>query len=202
MNTTREPRVVVGVDDSLSGLQALRFATAEARRRGVGLRAIRAWQFATPWHEQNAGLFRAAMVDAAAMVLHDAFHQAMGGLPKDVSVEALAIQGPAALVLVDQAGGQDDLLVVGRSRYGRGWRNLLGRAWRRMTDGPRVDVHCVRNTTCPVVTVAAPLLAADGDRHVVRDIVSAAEALLRDAAVDRPSDRPSDQPFGRPAQPA
>ena len=101
MDTGRSPRVVVGVDDSLSGLEALRFAAAEARRRGVELRAIRAWQFATPWYEQDAGQHRAAMVDAAAMVVHTAFRQAMGGLPKDISVEALAIEGPPARVLVD-----------------------------------------------------------------------------------------------------
>jgi hypothetical protein len=42
---------------------------------------------------------------------------------------------------------------------------------------------------CPVVTVGAPVLAADGAGHLARDVISSAEALLRDAA-------------GRPAQPA
>jgi nucleotide-binding universal stress UspA family protein len=189
MNTTGEPRVVVGVDDSLSGLEALRFATAEARRRGVGLRAIRAWQFASPWHEQNAGQYRAAMVDAAAMVLHDAFQQAMGGLPKDVAVEALAIEGPTAQSLVDQAGAPGDLLVVGRSGCDRGWWRILGRMWNRLAGQSQVDVHCVRLAACPVVTVGAPVLAVDGAGHLARDVISSAEALLRDAA-------------GRPAQPA
>jgi nucleotide-binding universal stress UspA family protein len=189
MDTTRKPRVVVGVDDSLSGLEALRFATAEAGRRGVGLRAVRAWQFATPWHEQNAGQYRAAMVDEAAMVLHDAFQHAMGGLPKEITVEALAIEGSAARALTDQASAPDDLLVVGRSGCDRDWWQVLGRIWRRLTGNSPVDVHCVRIATCPVVTVGAPVLAADGAGHLARDVISSAEALLRDAA-------------GRPAQAA
>jgi nucleotide-binding universal stress UspA family protein len=189
MDTTRTPRVVVGVDDSLSGLEALRFATAEARRRGIGLRAIRAWQFASPWYEQNAGQYRAAMVDEAAMVLHDAFQHAMGGLPKDVAVEALAIEGPAARALADHASTPDDLVVVGRSGCDRGWWQVLGRIWRRVTGNSPVDVHCVRIAVCPVVTVGAPVLAADGAGHLARDVISSAEELLRDAA-------------RRPAQPA
>jgi Universal stress protein family len=186
MDTTHKPRVVVGVDDSLSGLEALRFAISEARRRGIGLRAIRAWQYASSWHEQNAGQYRAAMVDAAAMVLHDAFQLAMGGLPKDVAVEALAIEGPTARALADQAGGPDDLLVVGRSGCDRGWWQILSRIWNRLAGRSPVDVHCVRIATCPVVTVGAPVLAADGG-HLARDVVSSAEALLRDAAAGRPA---------------
>jgi nucleotide-binding universal stress UspA family protein len=189
MSTRRLPRVVVGVDDSLSGLEALRFAATEARRRGVGLCAIRTWQFATSWHEQNAGQYRAAMVDEAAMVLHVAFQQAMGGLPRDIAIEALAIEGSTARVLADQAGGPDDLLVVGRSGSDRGWWPTLGRIWNRLTGKSPVDVHCVRIAICPVVTVGAPVLATDGAEHLARDVISSAEALLRDAA-------------GRPAQSA
>jgi nucleotide-binding universal stress UspA family protein len=189
MHTTHAPRVVVGVDDSLSGLEALRFAVAEARRRGVGLRAIRAWQPTTPWHVPDAGQYRAAMVDAAAMVLHDAFQEAMGGLPKDLAVEALAVDGPTARVLVDQAGGEEDLLVIGRP--GRGWRARLARAWRRLSGGSTVDVYCVRTAVCPVVTVGAPVLAVDGGNGLADDVVSAAEALLRDAVSHHKPDRPA-----------
>ena len=187
MSTRRSPRVVVGVDDSLSGLEALRFAAAEARRRDVTLRAIRAWQSATPWYGRDAGPIRAGMVDAAAMVLYSAFQQAMGGLPEDIEVEALAVEGAPARTLVDQAFAEDDLLVVGRPRPLRGWWQRLGRAWRRLAGSARVDVHCVRIATCPVVTVGAPTLAREGTAALVRDVVGAAEALLRDAAAGRPA---------------
>lgn len=39
----RPGRVVVGVDPTLSGLQALRVAVGEAHRRGAALHALRAW---------------------------------------------------------------------------------------------------------------------------------------------------------------
>ena len=183
MKTTRTPRVVVGVADSLSGLRALRFAAAEARRRGVVLRAIRAWQFAVPWYGQDGGQLRAEMVDAAGMVIHTAFQEAMGGVPGDIVVEAVAVEGPPALVLVSQASDEDDLLVVGRP--GRGWRQRLRRAWRLLAGVPRVDLQCVLSATCPVVTVGAP---ADGTGGW--DVVGAAEDLLREAGAGGPSRHP------------
>jgi len=58
--------------------------------------------------------------------------------------------------------------------------------WNRLAGQSQVDVHCVRLAVCPVVTVGAPVLAADGAGHLARDVISSAEALLRDAA-DRPA---------------
>lgn len=42
MKEYEHPRVVVGVDGSLSGLAAIRAAVAEARRRGLPLLGVRA----------------------------------------------------------------------------------------------------------------------------------------------------------------
>jgi hypothetical protein len=165
---------VVGVDDSLAGLQALRFAAAEARRRGAVLRAIRTWQFGPNWYGQNIGQYRAELVADAADLILTAFQEAMGGVPMDITVEAMAVEGPAARVLTDQAGGDDDLLVVGRGR-----RHIL----RPST----VDMRCVRSASCPVVTVTAPRLARGrGAVDLTRDVVHAAESLLHDAAATRP----------------
>jgi hypothetical protein len=44
MSEHRDARVVVGVSQSLTGLQALRYGVAEARRRQVPLHAVRAWR--------------------------------------------------------------------------------------------------------------------------------------------------------------
>jgi nucleotide-binding universal stress UspA family protein len=170
MAATRNPRVVVGVDLSLAGLQALRFAVAEARRRGTSLRAVRAWQFGPGWYGLDVGPHAAALADEAAMTILSAFQQAMGGLPGDVRVDAQAIEGPAAVVLVDQASSADDLLVVGRSG-----RHLPG--------SPRVDVRCLRSASCPVVAVPAPVPSEVAALR--RDLVSEAEALLRSS--DRPT---------------
>src|SRR4030095_12869753 len=109
----------------------------------------------------------AALADEAAMTILSAFQQAMGGLPRDITVDAQAVEGPAAAVLVDQASGGDDLLVVGRSG-----RDLPGT--------PRVDVRCLRTASCPVVAVPAPV--PSGVAVLRRALVSEAEALLRSSA--------------------
>ena len=61
----RRGRLAVG-----PGGAAVRGRTRRAGAASV-LRAIRAWQFAMPWYEQDAGQYRAAMVDAAAMAMRD-----------------------------------------------------------------------------------------------------------------------------------
>ena len=162
------------MDDTLAGLQALRFAVAEARERGVVLRAIRAWEFNPSWYGPDASPRQAELVDAAAMTMVTAFREAMGGAPKDIVVEALVIEGAPAVVLADQARSDRDLLVLGRSR-------------RRRFGSSRVDARCARTAACPVVVVAAPILARDGGAGVLgRDVVNAAEAVLRDAAASHP----------------
>jgi nucleotide-binding universal stress UspA family protein len=168
------------VDDSLAGLEALRFAVAEARRRGVTLRAIRAWRPGPSWCGTDAGPSRAELADQAVLTTVSAFRLAMGGRPRGITVEAFAIEGPTVRVLVTQAEGEGDLLVVGRSR----------RRWLRPSG---VDVQCVRTAQCPVVAVAAPALArtrgSGGLRRsngLRRDVVSAAEALIREAVMSPP----------------
>jgi nucleotide-binding universal stress UspA family protein len=169
MDTTRTSRVVVGVDDSLAGLEALRFAVAEARRRGVTLRAIRAWRTGSSWYAMDAVPSRAELADEAALTIISAFRQALGGRPRGIAVEAFAVEGSTVPVLVAQADGDDDLLVVGRSRH-------------RRIRPSGVDVQCVRTARCPVVAVAAPALARGrGSGDLRRDVVSAAEAIVREA---------------------
>ena len=149
----RNPRVVVGVDHTLAGLQALRFAVAEARGRGsVILPAIRAWQFGPSWYGPDASPRQAELVDAAAMTIVTAFREALGGAPKDILVEALVIEGAPAVVLTDQAHSDRDLLVVGRSRRRRfglaggralcADRRVSGRCRRGADPGPRRRRGC------------------------------------------------------------
>jgi nucleotide-binding universal stress UspA family protein len=174
MGTVRKSRVVVGVDDSLAGLEALRFAVAEARRRGATLRAIRAWRAGPSWSGTDAGPTRAELADQAALTIVAAFLQAMGGKPRGVAVEAFAVEGSTVQVLVTQAEGDDDVLVVGRSR-------------RRRFRPSGVDVQCVRTAPCPVIAVAAPALARTrGSSGLRRDVVSAAEAFVREAVTSPP----------------
>ena len=135
-------RVVVGVSGSLGGLQALRYAVNEARRRGSTVHAVRAWQFTAPWRGYDTDLCRQDMSAAAEASIHNAFDTAMGGLPPDLTFVLVTTIGPAGPALVTIADRDDDLLVVGASTH-------------RWSDGAAVVRHCVRRASCPVLVVPA-----------------------------------------------
>ena len=149
-------RVVVGVDGSPAGLQALRWAAAEARRRGVELCAVRAWCPATAWPGVAVEDWRpsiAARRPRASCARPSA--PRWGAIPADLRVQAWAVEGPVAQTLIGYAHGHDDLLVVGASV----------RRWPR---GDRVARTCLRRAPCPVVVVPAPALARAGRGRAVR----------------------------------
>ncbi|NJC71309.1 universal stress protein [Planosporangium thailandense] len=141
MDTQRRARVVVGVSQSLAGLQALRYGTAEARRRRVPVYAVRAWQVEPTW----AGPDPWRYIDGA-------FDLAMGGVPADIDVAVVAAEGRADVVLTGYAGYAEDLLVRGTA--GRWWPSWLVRA-------------CTRQATCPVTVVPPPELARGASRAIL-----------------------------------
>lgn len=139
--------VVVGVGRSFAGLQALRFAAAEARRRACPLLAVRVWLMAQAWRTVCAESWRKEMGDDARDYALGTFDTAMGGVPDDVDVRVISREGVVGPTLVASAAS-DDLLVVG------GGRNIL-----RYPYSPQVTRYCVRHAHCPVVAVPAPALA-------------------------------------------
>ena len=147
MNEPGAGRVVVGVVESPAGLQALRWATDEARRRGIGLRAVRAWHLVVPWEGSDVRHWRDEFVDEATAAVQGAFAAAMGGVPADLEVEIAVAEGPPGQTLVDNAG-DDDLLVVGTS----------SRWWGRSA----IANFCLRKARCPVVVVPMPAMARGG----------------------------------------
>lgn len=161
MDVQRAGRVIVGIHPSLTGLRALREATEEARRRGAELCAVRAYpppHAATgfdytgtsgisatcgrPWAQSAAGLVWAGRRREAGRTVSDAFDEAMGGPPPDVSVRMLTVDGRPHRALVRFASRDDDLLVVGASRRRVWWpfRRSVGR-------------YCATRATCPVLVV-------------------------------------------------
>jgi nucleotide-binding universal stress UspA family protein len=165
MDNQDTDRVVVGVDHTLSGLQALRRAVAEARARGVPLHALRAW---TPG---QLGLYpsladqRQAEAAVASRLVAEAFADTMGGLPREVEVQTVLVGDSAGPALVRYASGDGDLLVLGGPRRGR-WRRLPGRS---------VASYCLAHAACPVLVVPPPPLARAGSpqallRELRRDI--------------------------------
>jgi nucleotide-binding universal stress UspA family protein len=150
MSASPGPRVIVGVDDSLAGLEAIRTAVAEARRRGAVLLAVRAWSLPSAGlgpslAASSAHLWRQDAVDR----LRAAFDAALGAMPRDVAVQVLTPQGGPAPALVSVAVRDDDLLVVGVGRQG----------WLRRVLAGSVAAYCLAHAPCPVLAVPPHALA-------------------------------------------
>jgi nucleotide-binding universal stress UspA family protein len=161
-------RVIVGVSESLAGLQALRFAVTAATTRECDLVAVRSWNYssAAATEFDVTSLQRILSVDADGVVAN-AFAMALGGPPADVTVHVAAPQGKPGRAIISQVIGAEDLIVIGCPR--RNWFDPRG---------ARVARYCVRHAVCPVliVPVAHTAIAV---RISARRICRDAEALVR-----------------------
>lgn len=140
-------RVVVGVDGSERGLEALRYAAAVAQWQNWTLHIVHAWQYSYPVSPLVIGLGEIieAATDAAEVTVRDAEKEALqDGFAGDV--RRTVTEGRAAQVLVDLSKGAD-LVVVGSRGLG-GFASLaLG----------SVGQACVHHAHCPVLIVRAKL---------------------------------------------
>ena len=160
-------RVVVGVDDSLAGLRALREAVKLARRRGMEVRAVCSYRPpADPgdvwWYPGGAPhavpsrdeLRDALRRDAMSGVLR-AFALAMGEVPRDVVLRVEPEDIPLCQALPAAAYQEDDILVVPVLRRCHWWwphRRTLAQ-------------HCLHHAACPVLVVPPPTAARELGRH-------------------------------------
>lgn len=137
-------RVVVGFDGSKGAETALRFALAEARLRQGELRIVCAWEAPVAAY---AGLAYVPTFDlreveeAAAKEIAGKALAVVGDAP-GVPVEALAVEGHAVDVLVEQAAGAD-LLVVGSRGHGSFSSLLLGSVSQAVAHHARTPVAIV-----------------------------------------------------------
>lgn len=140
-------RIVVGIDGSKGSDEALRFALAEARLRGVGLRIVCAWATPTAAYAGMAYVptfdLRDVEEEAAQLKLKAAV-ESLGADP-GVAVETVALEGHPADTLLSQASGAD-LLVVGSRGLGGFSSLLLG----------SVSQQVVHHAPCPVAIVPHP----------------------------------------------
>src|SRR3954468_24163869 len=88
MNMLPAGRVVIGLDGSLAAYSALRYAVAEARRRGAVLIVVRAYAPAAVRGMPDATLTREAVDEVG-----QAFAEAMGAMPRDLDVRLLTRVG-------------------------------------------------------------------------------------------------------------
>jgi nucleotide-binding universal stress UspA family protein len=169
MRDEKPGRVVVGIDATPAGYQALRYAVERARRDGVTLVAVRAHGYpsqAVPWIDELAA---AAIAEVARV-----FAEAMAGQPADVDITVTVAAGRPARVLLDVADRDGDVLVIG----GCGPRRLLRR--RRAL----IARQCARVARCPVVIVPPTALARSAPQwRLARHTTHTAAEFLHTASV-------------------
>jgi nucleotide-binding universal stress UspA family protein len=151
--------VVVGVDGSERGREALRFALSEAKLRDARVTAVQAWAIPPlttggvgiiPAYEIVRDELREAAADELAQALEEAAAEAPG-----VGIDPEVVQADPAGALVDRSEGAD-LLVVGSRGRGSITGPLLG----------SVSQEVLQHAPCPVAVVHAAERAL-GSRVVV-----------------------------------
>jgi len=154
MSKTSERRVIVGIDDTPSGLAALRWAVGQARSRQAQLVAVRSWALGLPRHggRRHRHLAHPRVVvffngaeqrDASAKLIRDAFRTVTGGQPRDIAVTVRTPEGDPGAALTSIATRDGDMIVVGRKHEP---------PWRQSHQGS-VSRYCRLHAGCPVVVV-------------------------------------------------
>ena len=135
--------VLVGVDGSPESGAALKYAVAEANRRGARLRVVSTYfpEYSVHGRTQPLTVSEPAIeVDVEAQTRRMVEEALAGDAPPPVEIVVAA--GPAANVLID-GSGEVDVLVLGHRGRGGFASMLLG----------SVSLQCVLHARCPVIVV-------------------------------------------------
>ncbi|MEJ8278164.1 universal stress protein [Pseudonocardia spirodelae] len=139
--------IVVGIDGSISGRAALRWAAGEAARGGRRVRAVRVWDPA-PLFAPPAPVFevRATVRAEEQAGLEDDL--VATPLTEGVTVEGELLEGDVVDTLVAVSRDAAMLVVGSHGRHRVLGRVVLG----------SVSTACTRRAACPVVVVTPPLV--------------------------------------------
>jgi nucleotide-binding universal stress UspA family protein len=147
--------VAVGVDGSEPSREALRYALAEATRRGATLRVISAFESPEYWavvYGAPVGVSSDQLAEAVRAEVQAMIDQAVAEQPAPVRVELAVVAGSAVSVLLD-ASTRADLLVLGHRGRGELASMLLG----------SVGLRCALHASCPVTIVRPEVPAGQTD---------------------------------------
>jgi nucleotide-binding universal stress UspA family protein len=140
LDSLRRARVVVGVDGSACGHEALTWAIAEAAARQQPLIAVAAWSWLDQPNKFDPDFGATDVTAMAETAVARARHEVSGGA--DVDIEIRPVNDLPARALVE-ASSDASLLVVGSRGLG-GFRGLLLGS---------VSNNCVHHAHCPAVVV-------------------------------------------------
>ena len=147
--TTQQPpggTIVVGVDGSDPGREALHWAAREARLRGAKLVAVHAWSPAPALPDDSLDPVPTAAPELAPVLERDAKdfveHELEPLRREGIDVESRIVAGEPTDALTDAATAAD-LLVLGTRGHGRLSGLLLG----------SVSQKLARHAPCPLVLV-------------------------------------------------
>jgi nucleotide-binding universal stress UspA family protein len=137
--TTRQRRVLVGVDGSKGSMAALDWAAQEASLRKAALTVVTSWDWprsfgwAVPVVDgYDPAADAGELVERIVKPVRDAF--------PDLDIQTAVVEGHAGFALTRLSAGAD-LLVVGSRGHGELMGVLLG----------SVSEYCVTHADCPVV---------------------------------------------------
>ena len=136
--------VLVGVDGSPQSGAALKYAVAEANRRGARLRVVSTYfpEYSVHGRTQPLSVSEPAIEADVEAQTRRMVEEALDGDGVVPPVEIVVAAGPAAGVLIDMSG-EVDVLVVGHRGRGGFASMLLG----------SVGLQCVLHANCPVIVV-------------------------------------------------
>jgi nucleotide-binding universal stress UspA family protein len=136
--------VLVGVDGSAESGAALKYAVAEADRRGARLRVVSTYfpEYSVHGRTQPVTVSEAAIEVDLEKETRRMVEDALAGDAQQPPVDIVVAAGPAAGVLVDMSA-EVDVLVLGHRGRGGFASMLLG----------SVGMQCVLHARCPVIVV-------------------------------------------------
>ena len=136
--------VLVGVDGSPESGAALKYAVAEANRRGARLRVVSTYfpEYSVHGRTQPLTASESAIEVDLEKETRRMVEDALAGEVPQPPVEIVVAAGPAAGVLIDRSG-EVDVLVLGHRGRGGFSSMLLG----------SVGLQCVLHARCPVIVV-------------------------------------------------
>jgi nucleotide-binding universal stress UspA family protein len=136
--------VLVGVDGSAESGAALKYAVAEANRRGARLRVVSTYfpEYSVHGRTQPVTASEAAIEVDLEKETRRMAEDALAADAQQPPVDIVVAAGPAAGVLVDMSADVD-VLVLGHRGRGGFASMLLG----------SVGMQCVLHARCPVIVV-------------------------------------------------